>query len=302
MPFSETESCSEEKWEEIYKHLFKKTIEEAGYACECSSPIKGGAIINDIIQQLDTAEIVLADLTDSNANVFYELGIRHTLSRRTIMVAQKGQDLPFDIGGYGVIFYSPNLPGIENFENKIQERIKEIERNPDKSDNPVSDFLNEEIDKYTKQLKTPSKRINSEQISNFIEEAHEIWVMNPLSDLSTIENAIIKSIKKGCKRKYIISDIEFDLYKVYIKKLIDKIEIDMNTLFDLIPIDPRFMFPLSFVICDPLEANRAKAWVQPKKGATEEDMYALYTNDEIIVSQFVGTFLAISSMLSRGGA
>jgi hypothetical protein len=299
MPFSETETCSEEEWETRYEYLFKKTIEEAGYECECSSPVKGGSIIKNIIQQLYIADIVLADLTNLNANVFYELGVRHALRKRTIMIAQENQKLPFDISGYGVIFYSTDLQGGEDFKNKILERIKEIERNPEKSDNPVCDFLSEEIDKYTRQLETPYERINYELISNFIEEAHEIWVMNPLSDLSTIENAIIGSIKKGCRRKYIIQNAELDLYKTYIKKLQDKTKIDVNALFNLIPIDPRFMFPLSFVICDPLEANRARAWVQPKKGATKKDLYALYTNNEIIVSQFVGTFLAISNLLKQ---
>ena len=301
MPFSKTETCSKEEWDGIYKYLFEKTIGTAGYACERSSPIKSGAIIKNIIQQLDTAEIVLADLTGSNANVFYELGIRHALRKRTIMVAQEGQDLPFDIGGYGVIFYSTDLLGAENFANKIHERIEEIEQNPEKSDNPVWDFLSEEIDEYTKQLETPSERIKYEQISDFIEEAHEIWVMNPLSDLSTIENAIIESIKKGCKRRYILSKTEIDLYRAYIKELQDKTGIDTNTLFDLTPINPNYIFPLSFVIYDPLEGNRARALVQPKKSATKDDMYGLYTNDKEIVSQFVGTFLAYSNLLSRGG-
>lgn len=302
MPFSATESCSEEKWEEIYKHLFKKTIEEAGYACERSSPIKGGALIKNIIQQLYTAEIVLADLTDSNANVFYELGVRHSLKKRTIMVAYENHHLPSDISGYGVIFYSPDLRGGEDFKDKIHKRINEIEQNPEKSDNPVSDFLNEELDKYTRQLQSlsggiPYEHIDCGLISKFIEDAHEIWVMDPLTDLSTIENAIIGSLEKGCKREYIISNAEFDLYNTYIEKLQDKRGIDVNTLFRLIPMDPRFMFPLSFVICDPLEANRAKVGVQPQRSATGKDIYGLYTDDKKTARQFAGTSLALKNLL-----
>lgn len=306
MPFSETESCSEEEWEEIY-NLFKKTIEEAGYACERSSPIKGGALIKNIIQQLYTAEIVLADLTDTNANVFYELGVRHSLKKRTIMVAYENHHLPSDISGYGVIFYSTDtLQGREDFKDKIHKRINEIEQNPEKSDNPVSDFLNEELDKYTRQLESfsgeiPYEHIDCGLISKFIEAAHEIWVMNPLTDLSTIENAIIGSLEKGCKREYIISNAEFDLYNTYIEKLQDKTGIDVSTLFSLIPMDPRFMFPLSFVICDPLEANRAKVWVQPQpqKSATRKDMYGLYTDDKKTASQFAGTFSALKDLLKK---
>ena len=101
MPFSATKSCTEQEWTEIFEKVFKPAIEEAGLGYECRrSNATRGNIVAGIIRDLNDAHIVLADLTDRNANVFYELGVRHALSDRSIIVAQQRDDIPFDISNY----------------------------------------------------------------------------------------------------------------------------------------------------------------------------------------------------------
>src|SRR5690606_24420788 len=57
-----------------------------------------GLITQDMFDYLEFSRLVLADITSLNANVFYELGIRHTLRESgTIIVRQPGVTLPFDI-------------------------------------------------------------------------------------------------------------------------------------------------------------------------------------------------------------
>jgi ActR/RegA family two-component response regulator len=74
MPFSATPSCREDQWTEIYKNLFRPAIEDSGYDFMCKrSEALHGNIIEDILDHLNRADIVLADLTDRNPNVFYEL-------------------------------------------------------------------------------------------------------------------------------------------------------------------------------------------------------------------------------------
>ena len=64
---------------------------------------QGGTIImRDIIHAIDRADLVVADLTDSNPNVFYELGITHALGRPCVAVLQLGQEIQFDISAYRV--------------------------------------------------------------------------------------------------------------------------------------------------------------------------------------------------------
>lgn len=66
-----------------------------------------GSITTEIVRNLAHADIVIADLTGRNPNVFLELGIRFSLrTATTILMAQEGTIPPFDVGDYRVIFYS----------------------------------------------------------------------------------------------------------------------------------------------------------------------------------------------------
>jgi len=143
MPFSATKRCTTEEWTDIFENVHKPAItgSRLGYKCE-RSKIRTGAFIKDILMQLNQADVVLADLTDMNPNVFYELGVRHTLRTRTILVSQTMDDVPSDLKQYGVITYNTTLSGVTEYKKKISKILKEIRNNPNRSDNPVSDYLN----------------------------------------------------------------------------------------------------------------------------------------------------------------
>lgn len=143
MPFSQTSSCSEEEWTDIFDNVFKPAVEGAGldYECRRSSATRGN-LIKDIILDLNDSHVVIADLTDRNANVFYELGVRHALRNRTILLAQKRGDIPFDLKVYALHVYSwKTKRGKDALAVKLKELLNEIDTNPDRADNPVSDFL-----------------------------------------------------------------------------------------------------------------------------------------------------------------
>lgn len=142
MPFSATNNCTSEEWTEIFKNVHKPSItgSRLGYKCE-RSDIRTGAFIKDIILQLNQADVVLADLTGMNPNVFYELGVRHTLRNRTILVSQTMDDVPSDLKQYGVILYNTTPNGVNEYKKQISKILKDIRSNPDREDNPVSDYL-----------------------------------------------------------------------------------------------------------------------------------------------------------------
>jgi hypothetical protein len=144
MPFSKTKSCSEDKWTEIFAYIIKPAVEGSGlgYACERSVAEREN-IIKGILDALNKANVVIADLTDNNPNVFYELGVRHTLTNRTILIAQGEKHIPFDLKPYPVAFYSESPAKIAEFKKVIKKKLEDIELNPDRSDNPVGDFLKE---------------------------------------------------------------------------------------------------------------------------------------------------------------
>jgi len=76
-------------------------------------------IIDDIWREINKAEIIIADITIHNANVFYEIGIAHTLGKRVILIRKDdGQDAPFDIKLWR--YYNYNLSPIKVKEFKEQ--------------------------------------------------------------------------------------------------------------------------------------------------------------------------------------
>lgn len=158
MPFSATNSCTKRQWTNIFTNLFKKTIEEAelGYECRRSTATRG-SIIKGIIGDLDSSQVVLADLTDQNPNVFYELGIRHALRPRTILIAQDRKHIPFDLRGYANHIYDwRSTSGRQKFRRKIVDVLKDIDKDSDRSDNPVSDFLVSDLSVRTSTPQLPS--------------------------------------------------------------------------------------------------------------------------------------------------
>ncbi len=142
MPFSETESLAEEKWTEIFEHIIKPAVEESELNYECKRYGLGRAnIIKDILEDLNRAQEVIADLTDNNPNVLWELGVRHVLKRRTILISQDKKFLPSDLKDYPVIPYDQTKAGFDKFKEDIKDKLKDIEADPEKPDSPVADFL-----------------------------------------------------------------------------------------------------------------------------------------------------------------
>jgi len=108
MPFSETtEKHTEEYWTEHFEDFLKPLIEECPpLEAHRSKPLHGD-ILKDIITKLIISPLLVADLTDLNPNVFWELGVRQSFKHRTITIAQEGTELPFDIFSKGTLFYYP---------------------------------------------------------------------------------------------------------------------------------------------------------------------------------------------------
>ncbi|CEG11836.1 hypothetical protein MSIBF_A1730005 [groundwater metagenome] len=138
MPFSKTtEKHTENYWSDFYLKTIVPIIEKFRYSCK-RSHAKPSNIIKDILNGINNADLILAVLTDKNSNVFYELGISHALPKKTIMMIEKGQDIPFDINQYGIVIYDDKQ--ITAFENELVKFIINVD-NSQNINNPVAEFL-----------------------------------------------------------------------------------------------------------------------------------------------------------------
>jgi hypothetical protein len=77
------------------------------------------SIIEEIWDAINAAEIVIADCTGRNPNVFYEIGMAHTLGKRVILISQALDDVPFDLRQRRVIEYEFTPRGMEVFEQNL---------------------------------------------------------------------------------------------------------------------------------------------------------------------------------------
>lgn len=143
MPFSKTsEKHTEEYWTNHYEKFIKLSI-ESGHPliAERSSPLRED-ILRQIITDLVTAPVVVADLTDANPNVYWELGVRQSFKHGTITIAEDGTVLPFDIGGKGTLSYFPdNYIKMREFEIKFHKAIDDCLKNPDLPDSHVLETI-----------------------------------------------------------------------------------------------------------------------------------------------------------------
>jgi hypothetical protein len=81
-------------------------------------------IMADIWEALNKARIIVADCTDRNPNVFYEIGMAHTLGRSVVLITQKTEDVPFDLQAIRYIKYEYTPPGMKSFEKQLAKTLK----------------------------------------------------------------------------------------------------------------------------------------------------------------------------------
>ena len=87
-------------------------------------------VMRDIWSGISHAGLIIADCTDKNANVFYELGIAHAIGKPVILITQQSREIPFDIGQIRHIAYEYTPPGMKAFESRLRATIEEINQDP----------------------------------------------------------------------------------------------------------------------------------------------------------------------------
>lgn len=104
---------------------------------------KTGSINKKVIQHIYRADAVVADLTELNPNVFYELGVRHSLRNGTILVALEGTKIPFDVQDLSVVFYKDRVGGEKEVIPTIQKLLGSLFESDRVDDSPVFGILPE---------------------------------------------------------------------------------------------------------------------------------------------------------------
>ena len=103
-------------------------VAEAGGYCErIDEQIFEESILERIYTQISKADIIVADMTGRNPNVFYEVGYAHALDKRVLLLTQNTDDIPFDLKHYPHIVYGGK---ITELKGELFKKVKWAIENP----------------------------------------------------------------------------------------------------------------------------------------------------------------------------
>lgn len=105
--------------------VIREAIQNLNFICIRGDELSEQNILKSIIENIATSELIIADLSGQNANVFYELGIAHCFknSNQVVLLTQKIEDIPFDLRHFRCIVYSQNITGGKKLYHDLQKLI-----------------------------------------------------------------------------------------------------------------------------------------------------------------------------------
>lgn len=156
-PIGKEDSDTRKISDQILKHIIKPAVNKYDYlpirADEIDEP---GIITSQIIQKIVDSDLVIADLSGHNPNVFYELAIRHVIKKPLIQIIKKDETIPFDVAATRIIHFDiKDLDSVENTKNEILKQIESIQNGKADFDNPISISLDL---KFLKESGNPEER------------------------------------------------------------------------------------------------------------------------------------------------
>jgi dihydroxyacetone kinase-like predicted kinase len=85
-------------------------------------------VYEDIVKEIRDASIIIVDVSDNNPNVYYELGMAHTLKQNQTIIITQGDfnNTPFDISHFRIIKYQDSIQGKEKLEKQLDLTLKSL--------------------------------------------------------------------------------------------------------------------------------------------------------------------------------
>ncbi|KAA6328711.1 hypothetical protein EZS27_022415 [termite gut metagenome] len=108
--------------------VIKPVCEEFKLKCErADENYATSLILQDVINSIINASIIIAEITPDNPNVFYEVGYSHAINKPTILLCDKKRPkLPFDLSGFRTLFYDNSISGKTRVETHLRKYLQNI--------------------------------------------------------------------------------------------------------------------------------------------------------------------------------
>jgi hypothetical protein len=181
-PIGEENTPIRKRSDQIFKHVIEEVLSNHKYkgirADKISTP---GIITSQVIENLINCDLVIADLSGHNPNVFYELAIRHATQKPVIHFIERDEKIPFDISGLRtiqIVTKEFDLDSIEKAKEEIGNQIKSIEDGSN-CGNPIFETLKIILSKE-------SKDVNQMQLGDIYAEIQNLrlQILSKIDELS----------------------------------------------------------------------------------------------------------------------
>lgn len=148
-PIGGQSSATRRETDGLIKTVFAPALDKFGFTVVAAHQIsETGSITRQVVRRIIEADLVIANLTELNPNVMYELGIRHCARKPIIVVAREDVNLPFDLSDERTIFYKNDMFGVDelriSLDSMIPLALKDIT-----PDNPVYRVVDYDLIRYT---------------------------------------------------------------------------------------------------------------------------------------------------------
>ena len=186
-PLGDPESETRKRSDQVLRHVVRPAVESCGYEAIRADEIdKPGMITSQVIQHVVEDPLVIADLTERNPNVFYELAIRHALRKPLVQIIRKGEAIPFDVADTRTIYVDhKDLDSVQAAKDDIVKQVKVLENESAPIETPISVSLDLQL---LRQSKKPEER----SLADLVEAVGDLR-----TSLSNIETRIGTDDQKG---------------------------------------------------------------------------------------------------------
>lgn len=122
MPFSGA-------YDDLDRQVIRKVCETLKLDPVRADDVTGpGIVVADIALKIREAQVVIAEITEPNCNVYYEIGYAHALNKPTILLAQQGVKPPFDVSPFRILYYQDTIGGKSKLESSLEKHVNAVLR------------------------------------------------------------------------------------------------------------------------------------------------------------------------------
>jgi len=116
------------KMAEVYANHIKPACEELGLTIQRADDIYAPRPFMDKVWDgICAAQLILADCTEKNPNVFYEIGIAHTVGKKVVLITRSDRDIPSDIRHYEYIRYTVDTDGVDVLIEQLRPLVRSLQ-------------------------------------------------------------------------------------------------------------------------------------------------------------------------------